>query len=272
MLNDLTRIPNFFIVGAPRCGTGSMWTYLRSHPDVFMPVEKEFYFFDSDLWAKDKRGLTLAEYLGYFSGADGKKRIGEATPSYLRSRRAAQAIKALSPEAKIIIMLRNPVDVMHSLHSCALDGLEPIRIFNRSAGTGRQASGREQIGYREFADFPDQLQRYFDSFGLENVHTIIFDDLKRDSAAVCRGVLCFLGVRHDFAAEFPWIHGNTEIRNLRLQTTVVQPPRSLRSLARALVPQQLPISNSTRSAEIQPCGSAAGAHGSRLETATAERA
>jgi sulfotransferase family protein len=80
--------PNLFIVGAPRCGTTSLWSYLKDHPDIFMSAEKELYFFDSDLWAREAWAPTLEQYLANFSAATDERIIGEATPSYLRSKRA----------------------------------------------------------------------------------------------------------------------------------------------------------------------------------------
>lgn len=213
-----------------------MWMYLKGHPDVFMPAEKELYFFDSDLWAEGKKALTRAEYLSHFSGAAAQKRVGEATPSYLRSQSAAEAIKSFLATAQIIIMLRNPVDVMYSLHSAALDGLEPTRNFETALKEDATRTGGGRIGYREFADFPDQVERYFDEFGREKVHTIIFDDLKENSAAVLRDVLRFLDIGLNFAAEFPWIHANRQCKNADLEAIMVRPHRSLRSFARALVP------------------------------------
>jgi hypothetical protein len=136
-------------------------------------------------------------------------------------------------------MLRNPLDVMYSLHSKALDGQEPIDDFEAALKADVGRTGREHIGYREFTDFPKQVQRYFDLFGHENVHTIIYDDLRRNPAKVCQNILRFLGVRSDFAAEFPRINLNRQTRNVRLQAILVSMPRSIRHIGRALMPQRL---------------------------------
>jgi hypothetical protein len=204
-----------------------------------MPEQKELYFFDSDLWGNRKWAPTLEEYLNHFAQAADEKKVGEATPSYLRSPHAAKEIRTFSPEAQIIIMLRNPLDVMYSLHSKALDGPEPIGDFGEALKADEGRTGRELIGYREFTDFPNQVQRYFDLFGRENVHTIIYDELKANSATVCQSVLRFLDVRLDFAADFPWIHLNKQLRSTQLQTLLVRPPQSLRHIWSALAPQRL---------------------------------
>ena len=232
------RKPNLFIVGAPRCGTTSLWSYLKGHPEIFMSSEKELYFFDADLRTNPATTISLEKYLRHFSTAGDEKKIGEATPSYLRSPGAPRAIKEFSPTAQIIIMLRNPVDVMHSLHSGALYGLEPITDFEAALAMDATRTGRERVGYRDLTDFPSQVQRYLDLFGRENVHTIIYDDLKRDPAAVYQDTLRFLGVRLGFTPQFIILSANERVRNIRLQRTLSRPSRALRHLS-ALVPSGL---------------------------------
>lgn len=244
--------PNFFIVGAPKCGTTSLWSYLKGHPEIYMSSLKELYFFDVDLWEKRRerpwaqlnggRKPSLEQYLGCFAAVGEHKRIGEATASYLRSLRAPCGIKTFSPGAQIIIMLRNPVDLMYALHSQSLrNSWEPIPDFERAleADTTR---GSEDVrgfrGYRNFANFPEQVQRYFDLFGRENVHTIIYEDLKQDADTVGRNTLRFLGVRLDCAGEFPRENPNKRVRNARLQEILFYQPRALRVIS-TLIPQWL---------------------------------
>jgi hypothetical protein len=228
--------PNLFIVGAPRCGTRSLWTYLKGHSEIFMSAEKELFFFDRDL--REKQKMSMEEYLGNFSAANGQKKIGEATASYLRSRDAAQAIKAFNPSAQIIISLRNPLDVMHSLHALALYSREPITDFAAALEADALRAGREKIGYREFIDFSEQVQRYFDQFGRENVHIIIYDDLKADPTAVGRKTLDFLGVREDSTLTFPRENSNRKVRIPRLEQMLYHPPPNLPGLG-ALIPRQI---------------------------------
>lgn len=238
------RKPNFFIVGAPRCGTTSLWAYLKVHPEIFMPAQKELYFFDADLdlWGGETRPSSLDQYLEFFSAAGDQKKIGEATPSYLRSQRAPKEIKVFSPEAQIIIMLRNPVDVMHSLHSTGRRyNTEPLADFRAALEADASRTGRELIGYREFTRFPSQVQRCFDLFGRENVHAIIYDDLKEDSAGVYRSTLRFLGVSPGFTPAFGVVDANRHVRNFGLQRILVRPPRGLREIGRSLAPRWLGV-------------------------------
>ena len=110
--------PNFFLVGAPRCGTTSMYAYLRSHPQIFMPeTAKEPHYFapEESLWY-GKRIDDLETYLALFTGARDAVRIGEASTHYLASPSAANSIYAFNPQARILIMLRSPVDLLYSLY------------------------------------------------------------------------------------------------------------------------------------------------------------
>lgn len=114
------KYPDFFIVGAPKCGTTSMCNYLDQHPDIFISNPKELNFFGADL-TPPPRKITLEEYLSHFQDSQAKI-CGEGTPFYLLSQAAGQEIKALNPDAKIIIMLRDPVALIYSLHSQLLFG------------------------------------------------------------------------------------------------------------------------------------------------------
>ncbi len=108
--------PNFFIVGAPRCGTTALYSYLRQHPDVFLPDYKEPHFFNTDM---NSGGAIRddAEYLALFASARDQARIGEASVYYLSSQAAPERIKSFCPTAKIVVMLRNPVDAVDALHA-----------------------------------------------------------------------------------------------------------------------------------------------------------
>jgi len=205
-----------------------------------MSREKELYFFDSDLWARPEWAPTLEQYLANFSSAGAcQKVIGEATPSYLRSKRAPTEIKSFSPEARIIIMLRNPLDVMYSLHAQALRfGTEPIWSFELALEADKEREGRASLGYWQFTDFPDQVKRYFNLFGRERVHIVIFDDLKKDLGSVCQGILRFLDVSPYLAPISGARNANINLRIAGLQRIMARPPRTFRIIRRAL-PKQL---------------------------------
>jgi hypothetical protein len=108
--------PNFFLVGAPKSGTTAMVQYLATHPDIFM-AKKEMHFFGGDLrFRAPFYRHNLNEYLAEFQGCNGHCRVGEASVWYLLSSQAASEIYAFKPAANIIVMLREPVEMLYSLY------------------------------------------------------------------------------------------------------------------------------------------------------------
>jgi hypothetical protein len=232
--------PDLFIVGAFKAGTTSLYEYLRAHPQVFMSVPKEPTYFGADLSARYRR-MTEDEYLALFRGARPDQRAGEATPWYLYSTQAAAEIKAFEPAARIIIMLRNPVDVMFSQHGqllfnqredltdfgAALDA-EPDRIAGRRIPPG--AIRPESLFYRRSVRFPEQVRRYLDVFGRDGIHFVVFDDLVADAACVYRSTLEFLGVDPTHALDRTVYNANRGVRSGAMQRAIFAPPPALRGL------------------------------------------
>lgn len=222
--------PNFFLVGAAKCGTTAMNDYLKQHPEIFVAPRKEIHFFGRDLTVTYGRP-TEREYLRYFAEAGDAKRRGESSVWYLLSKCAADEIKAFSPEARILIMLRNPVDVLHSLHSEHIfRGYDDIEDFAAAldAEPDRKKGLRipkttgvvEAVFYREVIRYAEQVPRYFNAFGRENVHVILFDDFKSDVAAAYRHTLEFLGVDPGFAPDFVVVNPNKRARNKLLDRLI----------------------------------------------------
>lgn len=232
--------PNFFIVGAPKCGTTSLHEYLQRHPDVFMPFFKEPHFFGTDLEGSRFRQFRgrPERYLKLFRDARGEKRIGESSPWYLASQRAAEEIQAYDPAAKIIIMLRNPIDMMYSMWSqFRYSGNEQIGSFEEAlaAEPERRAGKRIRhaahcvtgLYYREMTRFAQQTRRYFERFGRENAHVILFDDFRSDTPAAFGAVLEFLDLAPYPDISFDIRNPNKEVRLEWLQTLIVDSGFSL---------------------------------------------
>jgi len=204
--------PQFFIVGAPKCGTTSMAQYLGQHPEVFV-VRGEPHFFGSDIEYNQPR-LTRRQYQAICRRTGGKPVCGERSTWYLYSTRAAAEIHAFNPRARIIAMLRDPVEMIRSLHrhhvqrgrrddlerhADALDA-EPER--RRGRRIPANARFPESLLYSEIPCYAAQLERYYKRFGRERVHVILFDDLVEDPAATYARTLEFLGVDPDFRPDF----------------------------------------------------------------------
>jgi hypothetical protein len=238
--------PNFFIVGAPRCGTTALYSYLRQHPDVFFPDHKEPHYFNIDM---NSGGAIRREeeYLALFADAKDQVRIGEASVYYLSSQAAPERIKRFCPAAKIIVMLRNPVDTIHALHAHQVAAwiedvwdLEQALALEEDRKRGLYIpawmNDPHKLFYRQTVNFATQVMNYSSIFGWENLHVIIYDDFKRDTAKSFRQTCSFLGVTPDIQIEFPVVWSNPSFRSRALAKVVRQPPELVRWLGRVLVP------------------------------------
>lgn len=236
--------PDFFIVGAPKCGTTAMNNYLAQHPDVFM-AQKEIHYFGSDLKMRVK--LSESEYLNYFQNAGEKKLIGEASVWYLFSKKAAEEIKAFSPEAKIIIMLRNPIDVLHSLHSQHLfNANEEVTNFERALELDAERRKGNQLPhshdffelplYRDSVLFGEQVKRYIDIFGPKNVHIILYEDFKKNTKKIVDETMEFLNISQDVEIKYGVVNPNKKIRFFSLHRLLKLPPQGLKKIVRFVLP------------------------------------
>jgi len=240
--------PNFFIVGAPKCATTSLHAYLSQHPEIFM-CKKEQHYFGSDLAFRAVRP-SLEEYLGTFRQAEHEKRLGEAAVWYLYSKKAAQEIKAFCPDARIIIMLRDPVDMLYSYHSQLLyTGHEFISDFEEAlkAENERKQGLRmprdylfpESLFYRDVASFAGQVERYYAQFDRDRILVILYDDLRSRVHEVYGHVLAFLDVDTRHTPDFAVANPNKVDRSAVLKWLLVEAPASLKVLLRPFVPRKL---------------------------------
>ncbi len=239
------RLPGFFIVGAPKSGTSALHEFLRQHPGIFMPAFKEIHFFGSDLdWP---RRPNRSEYLRCFADWRAEAIAGETSVYYLLSQRAAGEIRRFNPEARVIVMLRNPVDAIHSLyHQVRFNLHEDIDDFEAAlAAEPRRALGldfpapgakRQQLLYRETVRYAGQVSRYFDTFGRDRVHVIVYDDFLGEPRRIYREVLQFLGVDAGFAARIAQVNASKVYRSRRLQSVLAHPPAWLARALRQVLP------------------------------------
>lgn len=242
------RKPDFFIVGAQRSGTSSMKAYLQKHPDVFIPkTSHEPTYFATDCFRRCVEDEQT--YLSLFADHKDEKRMGEKSVAYLFSRRAAFEIKAFQPSASIIIMLRNPVDMLLSWHHyCLFLGREELADFEaalaadreRERGLGLPEGVSPEFGrwfvYRERVKYAQHVRRYFEAFDRRKVHVIVFDDFVRDTAGVYRDTLQFLGVDPGFQTAFTKVNAAKRPRSRALARLLRTPPEPLLKGASRLVP------------------------------------
>ena len=237
--------PDFFIVGAPKCGTTALYEYLYLHPNIFLATIKEPHYFAKDLGTYP-RIKTPEEYAAIFaSRTPAHLRVGEASVYYLRSTVAIPLIREFNPAARIIAMFRNPVEMVHSLHSQLLyvseETIEDLETAwrlqeRRSRGIDLPPRIRSPllVQYRQVGQFGSQAQRLLESFPREQVRLILFDDFSTSPQRVYDEVIEFLGVPHDGRREFPRINENKRARLAWLKQFYRKPPPVLRDAIRGL--------------------------------------
>jgi Sulfotransferase domain len=226
------RKPDVFIVGAPKCGTTAMDRYLATHPDVFM-ARKEMHHFGADLrFGSQFYRRDSHDYLREFEGWNGQSRLGEASVWYLFSKHAAEEIKAFNPDSRIIIMLREPSEMMHALYwTFRFDANEHLPTFAEAlaAEDERRAGGRRSsrtyfaqgLVYRDAPRYTEQVSRYFEVFGRERVHVLIYDDFAADTRAAYLRTLDFLEVDSTHTrAEFGKINVNQDVKSSALRAVL----------------------------------------------------
>lgn len=245
------RGPDFFIVGAPKCGTTAMADYLGQHPEIGMCARKETHFFAHDLRERfavkrGQRAPTREAYLDLFATVQGRPRLGEASVWYLYSRAAPGAIKAFSPDADILVMVRNPLEMLPSLHSqLVYVGVEPEEDFERalSLDAERERSGAPRgfppRSYRSAARYTEQIERYLNVFGRNHVHVIRYEDFRDRTLAVYRATCEFLAVDSRFAPAIAVVNPNKRVRSRSLRRLSRRPPEPLRRVLHAATTEPL---------------------------------
>lgn len=240
MRADSTPSPSFFIVGAPKCGTTALYRYLSGHPLVFMPRLKEPHFYSTDL-----PGLRAIEnvnaYRALFRDASPSALVGEASASYLMSQDAVPAILRDNPEARFIVMLRDPIAMAHALHAENVFNLseenEDFRkawalqdVRSGGAGISKYCLEPQMLQYRHVCAIGDQLERLFDVTKPAQRHVVLFDDFTVDAAHCYFDVLTFLGLPRDDRRAFSKVNENRRIRSRGLATLHRRLPQLMGSL------------------------------------------
>lgn len=222
--------PNFFIIGAPKCGTTSLAAWLAEHRQIYMSAAKEPHHFnvdDNHIVYKNRD-----DYEGLFLKADDSHiAVGEASVWYLHSTVAVPNIEQYTQDARYIVCLRNPIEMAYSLHEQQLvNGNEHIKSFseawslNDARLKGESVSGwcREprHLAYGKACLLGAQLDRLYKYIPRERVHIVLLDDVKKDPRAVYLTVLQFLGVDADGKSNFSVKNPAKERRSMLFRRAV----------------------------------------------------
>lgn len=220
----MAAVPNFFVVGAPKAGTTSLHRYLSQHPAIFMSPIKEPCFFapevvdftpesrqafeadrtalraylDGPILPPRGHGIVLdwSDYLKLFAQARDEKAIGEVSGNYLASAGAAAAIRNRLPDARIVMVLRDPVDRLHSQYAGAqASGLTSASFVDWTmAQLDLEAARNPTFGPVWTGRYAQHLNRYLDVFPREQISIHFYDDYSKDAPSTLRAIFAFLDV------------------------------------------------------------------------------
>jgi hypothetical protein len=225
-----------------------MNNYLAVHPEIGMGPKEVHHLAGDDYWRlfgafRGDTNISRERYLELFSHLTGKRRIGEASVWYLYSSTAARAIADFDSAAQVIVMLRNPLEMIPSLHAMLrFIGIEPVADFAAALALDpeRERSGGPpgfpSSSYRRAADFAPQLQRYLDVFPADRVRVVLYDDVQADLATAYRDLTSFLGVDSSFLPEFDVVNANRRSRSRMVQRALVAPPPIARRIVHSIMP------------------------------------
>ncbi len=227
---------DFFIVGAPKCGTTSLYEYLYTHPNICFSYSKEPNYFSSDFHGY-RTTFSINDYhqkeFSYCN--DNGNLFGESSVWYLYSSIAAKEIYKYNADARIIVLLRNPLDMLYSLHSQLLYNLdEDIANFEKAWKIQAARSEKKHIPkycrvpeflqYRNIGLYSIQLERIYKYFPRNQVKIILFEELVKTPEKVYSNVLSFLGLENDGRTEFHVSNQNKSLIFKPLATLIQRPP------------------------------------------------
>lgn len=248
-------MPNFFVIGAQKAGTTSLYHYLNQHHEIYMSPAKEPLFFSHSidpsgnarrhrfkrpLFPRNPRFANIEEYQRLYEGVGGEKAIGEASTLYIYAAGTAERIKRYAPDAKIVAILRNPADRAYSAFLYALRiGVEPFSDFARALrAEQRRVDTNWHYVYRYYDRglYYKQIKAYYDVFGPESVGIWIYEDLKKDPRNVSKSVFRFLGVDDSFVPDTSLRHNPASIPKNSLSRAVIRVMNVAFPIAKKVVP------------------------------------
>ena len=229
--------PNFFIIGAAKCGTTSLHYYLAQHPEIFLTKVKEPHFFDND--NEYVKGYDY--YLDrYYKGSETYKIRGEATPNYLHQgeKVAGRILQDVGSDLKFVVLLRDPVQRAYSHYQHMVrNGLEQ-RDFNSALDVDKSRSEIDGW-YTYYLDgfYYNQLQSWVETFGRERFLFLLSDELSGSPAASLSQIYDFLGVDRDFQISNLSRKNTQGQSRSKLLMKILNTQNPIKAIAKAIVPK-----------------------------------
>ncbi len=245
------KLPNFICVGAQKAGSSSLYKLLQSHPEIYLSEKKEIHYFNIE--TEYTKGLGY--YASFFNeNYNNQKLIGECTPDYLQYTFVPERIRNDLGKIKILIILRHPVDRAYSqfnfhkmlrVEKSNTDFKISIDQEPVNKNINERLEWYKPAYYKSKSLYFDQVKRYYDCFGKNNVHIIVFEKMiTNKKAANLKDTCRFLDVdaNHIFQSD----HSNRTILNYESYKAKIL--RSLRDISLKIVPNQVidPLKNYTK--------------------------
>ena len=244
------KLPNFIVVGAPKCGTTSLYYYLKQHHDIYLPERKELHYFTYDDMKNlvagpgDRQILssicsTRQAYEGYYEKVKSEKAVGEVSPSYFYFPDISERIIKELGRVKIIFMIRNPIEKAFSQYMHLVRDNREKKKFGDALQLEekRIKEGRAVIWrYAESSLYADRLQKYMETFGKQNIKVILFDDLKSCPAAVMHDVFRYLEVDDRFQPTTSAIYNRSGRPRLKIVADLLSKTNPILTMAQNIIP------------------------------------
>ncbi len=193
VVNKKNKYPNFLGIGVQRAATTWVYECLKEHPEIFVPEKKELHFFNNNF------SKGIAWYLDFFASADGFKAVGEVTPNYINIKQAIPRIHDILPDAKLFVILRNPVDRAYSAY----------RLLNSQFKDMNFETAVKTSGYLvKVSLYAEDLERLYKYFSTSQVRIFLYEDIKQDPQSALESLFAFLGVDHSFRLDALHQHYN----------------------------------------------------------------
>ncbi len=236
----MDRFPNFFIVGAPRAGTTSLYDYLNRTEGVYMSTRKEPHYFttfgESFLYPPPIRDKK--KYLELFSNVKDEKVIGEGSTSYLRDPKVPKLIHKVSPNAKIIIILRHPVERAYSNYLLRVSSGKTYS-FSEATKKSIDSDYDQYDGTVVHAGwYYKQVKGYQDVFGVDKVKILIFEEFIREPKKAIKEVLEFLEVESNPPESVELVHNILTKPRGKISTSILT-NKTIRQSGRKILPESV---------------------------------
>ena len=202
--------PDFFIVGGSRCGTTSLYAYLKQHPDIFLPKRKEPHYYSSQstplpYWLLPLKSInTKEDYLQLFEDSKEGMVVGDASSTYLMNLDVPKLIFEDNPNAKIIISLRNPIDRTYTAYLAQYRSGNEKSSFGESIRRDFSSITGEEIQRQSAlnSDYYKFVKNYFHYFPKEHIKIIIFEEFIKNPRQIVKELLHFLNISPDLNVKY----------------------------------------------------------------------